>query len=323
MFLQGLFLFFILMGIIMIFSSKSWLMIWVGLELTMFSFIPLLGEKSQQVEGAMKYFLAQTMGSLMLIMSTPFLFMESAVFYFLMLALIFKVGAPPLHFWYIDIMYSLNWKQLWFLFTIQKIGPLLSLFYLLESKMNNLFMGFIILSMFTGSMGGLNQKYIKILLGYSSISHTGWALASMIFGYYMFILYFIMYSFILTSLMLIIYYLNLPKSIFHMEWWSLKDSLLFFMNLLSLGGMPPFLGFFMKWMVIESLYKADFYFMSMYFIFMALLTMFYYINLFIYTTMNNIIISKLFDKMKNKMLFKEVLIMTSLNFLPLLFFMFL
>jgi len=109
-----------------------------------------------------------------------------------------------------------------------------------------------ILSAIIGSLGGLNQTLLRKILAFSSISHIRWLLISSPNKILIFI-YLIIY--ILLNLTLAYSFMTL--NLFHISHLSfLKfNSLLILINLISLGGLPPLLGFFPKWLVISWLVK--------------------------------------------------------------------
>jgi NADH:ubiquinone oxidoreductase subunit 2 (subunit N) len=51
------------------------------------------------------------------------------------------------------------------------------------------------------------------------------------------------------------------------------------LSLLSLGGLPPFLGFFLKWMVISGGLYAGNYFLVLFLVLISLFTLFYYLRI--------------------------------------------
>lgn len=92
-------------------------MVWIGLEVNLLSFIPLLAQldKHQETEAIVKYFLAQAVGSIMLLlggllsMSYYGLVLGYNIFRVVILAgLLIKMGAAPFHFWFPRVIASLS-----------------------------------------------------------------------------------------------------------------------------------------------------------------------------------------------------------------------
>jgi NADH-ubiquinone oxidoreductase chain 2 len=51
------------------------------------------------------------------------------------------------------------------------------------------------------------------------------------------------------------------------------------LSLLSLGGLPPFLGFFPKWLIIELLVSMKIFYMLLFILFFTLLTLYFYLRI--------------------------------------------
>nr|YP_010506498.1 NADH dehydrogenase subunit 2 [Volucella nigricans]QGW56734.1 NADH dehydrogenase subunit 2 [Volucella nigricans]UXF58216.1 NADH dehydrogenase subunit 2 [Volucella nigricans] len=282
-----MFIFILMMSTMITISSNSWLSTWMGLEINLLSFIPLMSDNNlMSNEASLKYFLTQTLASSILLFSMIMLMykinfmdqMNNFMKMMMMSALLMKTGAAPFHFWFPTVMEGLNWMNSLILMTWQKIAPLMLISYL-----NIKFMMFwsIILSIMIGALSGLNQTSLRKLMTFSSINHLGWMLMSMYSNESLWITYFLFYSFLSFNL---IYLFNMFK-LFHINQLfmlfffnkTLKFSL--FLNLLSLGGLPPFLGFIPKWLTIQYLSINNQLFMLTLMIIMTLLTLYFYLRL--------------------------------------------
>nr|YP_010519673.1 NADH dehydrogenase subunit 2 [Furcilarnaca armata]UXP34227.1 NADH dehydrogenase subunit 2 [Furcilarnaca armata] len=287
---QCLFISTLISGSLISISANSWFSAWMGLEINLLSFIPLMSNPKNTLsnEATLKYFLIQALASITFLFTTTFMQMYTHsslplvdnLFSMLIIStLLMKMGAAPFHFWFPGTMEGLNWKNCFILMTWQKIAPLILLSYLV--KMNLLTLLIIILSVIIGSLGGLNQTSLRKLLAYSSINHMGWMIAAMFCGENLWELYFLTYS--LLTLTLIYMFSILSVFHFNQNFMIINDSqplkLLLFLTLLSLGGLPPFLGFLPKWIVIQSLIALHSYFICFIMILMTLITLFYYIRL--------------------------------------------
>nr|UJT63714.1 NADH dehydrogenase subunit 2 [Eulithoxenus emeljanovi]UJT63716.1 NADH dehydrogenase subunit 2 [Eulithoxenus emeljanovi] len=279
----------LILGTIISVTSTSWLGVWMGLEINLLSFIPLMTNTKNimSTEASLKYFLVQALASAMLLfsiilmstMSNTFL-LETSVFQILICsALLLKMGAAPFHFWFPGTMEGLSWKNCFILMTWQKIAPLMLLAYVIE--MNIFITMVIITSVLIGSLGGLNQSSLRKLMAYSSINHLGWMISAMIVGENMWELYFIVYTFLSLSIVLLfnihhIYHIN--QNLLTLTNNRTTKSCLFLL-LLSLGGLPPFLGFFPKWLIIQTLTEMNYQFIVTIMVIMTLVTLFYYLRL--------------------------------------------
>nr|YP_009630600.1 NADH dehydrogenase subunit 2 [Neonemura barrosi]QBR55120.1 NADH dehydrogenase subunit 2 [Neonemura barrosi] len=287
------FLFFmtLISGTLISTSANSWFGAWMGLEINLLSFIPLMTNHKNlfSTEASLKYFLVQalasatllltvTLGSLML---NPYMFdtlKSSTITLLINSSLLLKMGAAPFHFWFPGVMEGLNWMNGLMLMTWQKIAPLMLMSYTFSL---NMFTSLIIaLSILIGSLGGLNQTSLRKILAYSSINHLGWLLAAMAVSENMWLIYFSIYSFLSTA---IIYLLNLFKlfhvtQIFSLNYTNPVNKFILFITFLSLGGLPPFLGFLPKWLVIQSMTEMGAIFLVTLMVVMTLITLFYYLR---------------------------------------------
>nr|AQM39876.1 NADH dehydrogenase subunit 2 [Ruspolia sp. ZJZ-2017] len=278
-------------GTLISISANSWLGVWMGLEINLLSFIPLMTDQKNilTTEASLKYFLIQAFASAILLFSiissyilSSLMFQFNIDFPFSTLissALLLKMGAAPFHFWFPGTMEGLNWRNCFILMTWQKIAPMILLSYTIQ--MNIFFILIIILCTIIGSMGGLNQTSLRKLMAYSSINHLGWMIAALLMGENLWIFYFSMYSFLSAS---IIFLFNCFE-IFHINQnYPLMSShpvikFYFFTAFLSLGGLPPFLGFLPKWIVIQCLSETNHYFVITVMVTMTLITLFYYLRI--------------------------------------------
>lgn len=192
--------------------------------------------------------------------------------------LLLKRGAAPFHFWFPGVMEGLNWINNLILITWQKIAPLILISYII---INKFLVIIIILSVLVGSIGGLSQTSLRKILAFSSINHLGWILAAIISSENLWITYFLLYAFLSFNL---IYIFNAFK-LFHLnQIFSLFSNfpiIKFFLiiSLLSLGGLPPFLGFLPKWLVIQNIAINNIIFTVIIIVCLTLLTLYYYMRI--------------------------------------------
>nr|QNE85725.1 NADH dehydrogenase subunit 2 [Euleia heraclei] len=283
-----MFFFIMMTGTMITVSSNSWLGAWMGLEINLLSFIPLMSNNNlMSTEASLKYFLIQAMASSVLLLAIIMMYLN----YFPMIqlnttynnliilsSLLLKSGAAPFHFWFPNVMEGLSWMNALMLMTWQKIAPLMLISYYTQS---NLIILIIILSTIAGSLGGLNQTSLRKLMAFSSINHLGWMLAAMQMNESMWLIYFLFYSFLSFSLVFMfnnfkMYHMN---QLFNSFFSSKLLKFILFLNLLSLGGLPPFIGFLPKWLVIQYLVYNSQYILITIMTVMTLITLFFYLRL--------------------------------------------
>nr|BCL84895.1 NADH dehydrogenase subunit 2 [Nodularia douglasiae biwae] len=246
-----LFMFLMISSTCMVASSSNWLMTWMGLEINMLGYIPLmfLKESSSESEAAVKYLVPQSLGSTIFIASAIASTYLNNLQILTVIAMCLKLGVAPFHFWFPPVMASLQLMPAFILLTWQKIAPILAI-----SSLNSLLiksiMPIAMISALWGGIGGLNQTDIRSLLTYSSIGHTGWMLASINSNYIILIAYLMTYILINAS---IYAFLSKEHIKSHKQLFSSKEPLKYFIlsiTILSLGGLPPLMGFIMKLLVL-------------------------------------------------------------------------
>nr|ASM82774.1 NADH dehydrogenase subunit 2 [Neopanorpa chelata] len=285
-----LFVITLISGTLITISSNSWLGAWMGLEINLLSFIPLMTNTNNlmSTEASLKYFLTQALASSILLFSVILLtmtnyiifsFPESNMVMNLMVnsTLLLKMGAAPFHFWFPGVMEGLSWINAFTLMTWQKIAPLMLISYCF---INNFMTYVIFISVMIGSLGGLNQTSLRKLMAYSSISHIGWMLGAMSISENYLIIYFSLYVFLSFSIVLLMNYYNM----FHLKQaFSSSNSPIvkfcLFSSLLSLGGLPPFLGFMPKWAIIQILIENNQLILITTVVVLTLITLYFYLRI--------------------------------------------
>nr|YP_010026158.1 NADH dehydrogenase subunit 2 [Mattiphus splendidus]QOQ37002.1 NADH dehydrogenase subunit 2 [Mattiphus splendidus] len=280
---KSLFLTITILGTMITMSSNNWMSMWMGLEMNMMSFIPLISKNKSKMssEASMIYFLTQSLSSMILMFSILMMIYEYSsnnIFNnIIMMALMIKLGAAPFHMWIPEMMAKMSWSSCIMLMTWQKLAPM---FMMMNSQINQktLFMASI-LSTTIGAIGGLNQTSLKKLMGYSSINHLGWMISiNKIQNNWM--IYWMIYSLMIIMVCTLfnkynMLFLNQVNSI-NM---SLAEKASYMMSMLSMGGLPPFLGFIPKWMVIQTLIQDKMFTMILIMIMMSMVTLFFYMRI--------------------------------------------
>nr|QHH25535.1 NADH dehydrogenase subunit 2 [Trypetoptera punctulata] len=270
-------------------SSNSWLGAWMGLEINLLSFIPLMSDSNNLMtsEASLKYFLTQALASSILLFAAILLMMESNLIFtgllnspslMVVASLLMKSGAAPFHFWFPMVIEGLSWTNALILMTWQKLAPLMMISYMNTPMFIEVS---VILSVVIGSVGGLNQTSIRKLLAYSSINHLGWLLVSVLSSEMLWINYYSFYVFLSVTVVTLfnLSNLNSMKQLFFSTNFSSTVKMFLFMSLLSLGGLPPFVGFFPKWMVIQLLSTNHQFVMMTILVTFSLVTLFFYLRM--------------------------------------------
>nr|YP_010852795.1 NADH dehydrogenase subunit 2 [Argestina inconstans]WGL40201.1 NADH dehydrogenase subunit 2 [Argestina inconstans]WHS18941.1 NADH dehydrogenase subunit 2 [Argestina inconstans] len=280
------FLFTLIFSTLISVSSNSWLGCWIGLEINLLSFIPLITNPNNLLnsEASLKYFLTQSIASinfLFAIILNLFLmknfFTNNLISILINSSLFMKMGSTPFHMWFPNIMEGLSWMNCFILMTWQKISPMILLSYYFNI---NFLMFIMILNVLIGAIGGFNQTSLRKLMAFSSINNLGWMLSALLISENLWMTYFFFYSFIISIMCFLFYMMNIFY-INQMFNFNINFYLKFMImiNFLSLGGLPPFLGFFPKWLIINFLVLTKLYVVSFFFIMMSLIMLIFYIRI--------------------------------------------
>nr|QBC73147.1 NADH dehydrogenase subunit 2 [Bathysciadiidae sp. MNHN-IM-2013-40843] len=282
-------------GTLISISTSYWLIMWLGMEINLIAFIPLMASQGKPVESeaAIKYFIFQALGSSLFILGSIMAFNSNPSWNFpmtpnllwatfILLGLSIKLGSFPLHFWFPKVASSLTWEANMLLFIWQKISPLfsmVSLTPLLNPLSSLILLTIAMLSSMVGALSGLNQTQIRSLLAYSSISHLGWMMVACYMSLSSFKIYFFSYASISLMIILMakemeIHSTSQAASIF----FSHKLQPLMMISFLSLAGLPPLLGFAPKWVVISLLASKQEFFFLFLLLLSSVISLYYYLK---------------------------------------------
>ena len=231
------------------FSSNSWYLCWVAIEINTLTFLCIIYTAPDliKIENILNYLIIQSLRSLIIILSLRAIEINTSSLtrtpsLIILAALLLKLGVPPFHNWYIPIAFYCYYSLFILIVLIQKILP----FALLIKTFTTLrifFLTAVCIRAIIGSRGNTLQTNIKIVIIFSSISHIGWFLRR-ISQPILWITYFLLYSYILCSL--VPYFRSMLKNMIIEK----KKEIISLVTLFSLIGIPPLLGFFPKIIII-------------------------------------------------------------------------
>nr|UPL65442.1 NADH dehydrogenase subunit 2 [Geocoris pallidipennis] len=267
----------------LVMSSSNWISMWMGMEMNLMSFIPFIYKKKEKktAQAMMIYFLVQSMGSMIILFSILMNKMihinfMSITSYLIIIGIMLKLGAAPFHNWFPEVVSNLGWIENLILMTWQKIAPMI----LLSNFINkDILLINIILSSMVGAIGGLNTTSLRKIMAYSSINHMSWMFLMMLMQT-QWVLYLLIYTLMLITTFIYfqdkkMFYLNQVNS----KTESILEKYMISSIMLSMGGLPPFLGFLPKWMVINSMINSNMMMLMLFMLAMSLLTLFYYMRI--------------------------------------------
>nr|UGK73347.1 NADH dehydrogenase subunit 2 [Mesargus serrata] len=265
-----------ILGVMISLSSNNLFMIWLGLEITFMSFMPTLSKSTKLMShSSMKYFIIQSISSLMMMLGMLMMLNDLMhTNFILMFSLIIKIALAPFHTWLIMIIDNMNVNSMFMLITIMKF-PLINLISIMMMKFDLLCM----FSMICSSLCSLNQTSIRKLIAYSSVFNMGLLMPSLMMNS-SWINFMTIYSLILLSMFILINKCNINfinQTLINEHSIMLKINM--FILLISMGGMPPLMGFTLKLIIIEKLTMVNNYMMIMTISITSVIMMFIYIRL--------------------------------------------
>ena len=242
----------------------------------------------------------------------------SVGFFLICVSLFIKLSIFPFHFWSLDVYEGSPNSTTFFFAVVPKIGLFVLLVRLCYVSFYQIFITdfqiyfFIVagLSILVGSLGGIEQRKVKTLLAYSSISHTGYLLLSFSTGNFEGIqmMFYYLSVYMISGLTIWAVYLFLTNKnyiYFNKNNKELGDLVLLKQSnpmlafiltiaLFSLAGIPPLVGFLIKLGVFSTVVKSSAYLISLISIGLTVISTFYYIRLIKILYFENTLVGKLY-----------------------------
>ena len=231
----------ILMGIVLVLRVSNWFFIWVGFELCLIGFLPIVKLRVSVVERLVKYFLVQARGSGLFLFS--FLIGSSRGQLLCLLRMMLKLGLFPYYHWVPRVLRGLRWDVCFFTVTVQKIPALIVLCYLSYEPI----LWVRAWRVFCGGILGFNQTDLRKLIAYSSLRHRGWMRLCSLKR----VSYLLCYLFFYFLLSLLLFFLLERHKVQRL---SQKIPLRLGLLVLTLAGIPPFRIFFLKASLLAIVY---------------------------------------------------------------------
>lgn len=284
---------FSLTGALCMVSFTDMFMFFIGLEILSIPIYVLAGSKkkdSYSAEAALKYFLMGAFATGILLFGIAWIYGAVATFdlneiqmaigsaesgssllkigiLLILSALLFKVGAAPFHFWSPDVYDGSPSVVTGYMAAVVKLaafGAFMKLFSYTFSPLHSFWAPALavlaILTMFVGNLSALKQLKFKRLLAYSSITHVGYALLTIMTQSpnteQNLLFYLFSYGFSVLALITISTIINDEEDkIESFKGLAKRNPVLGFvavLALLSLAGVPPLVGFFGKYLVFSE-----------------------------------------------------------------------
>lgn len=189
----------------------------------------------------------------------------------------FKFTIVPFHFWVFDVYAGIPPYAVPLLAVLPKFS-LLSVFFQLVYQFYPLFDSYTFVfitlfffSVFIGGLGGMFETNIMRLIGLSGIVNFGFVLTPIIlsesFALHSALLFIFVYFIMVFNLFSILFAFRVKGSIILRSLYDLRFlynanpfiGILFVLSIFSLIGLPPFAGFYPKFILVASLFQAKYY----------------------------------------------------------------
>ena len=306
-------------GFLIICNSNDLLILYLGIELYSLSFYVLatINRWSQKsTEAGLKYFVLGSLASGLYLFGTSIIYFITGELnyngiyayiasgeisnllitgcYFLLIGLLFKIAAAPLHMWAPDVYEGAPLLITALFATIPKLpllvalinllyGPLVTMFY----EIQPLIITCVVFSMLIGSIAGLNQIKLKRLIAYSSISHVGFILLGLSLGttagVKASLIYVFIYSITTIALFAVIFlFIKKTDYITEIAGYGKRNPILALslsLLLFSIAGVPPLAGFYSKFLILYESLNKGFYFLTIIAVISSTIALIYYIRI--------------------------------------------
>jgi NADH-quinone oxidoreductase subunit N len=215
---------------------------------------------------------------------------------FILVGVGFKLGAVPFHMWIPDVYQGSPTSVTLYISTIPKLAGfglairvLIQVFPALHSYWQQIIMIMAVLSLIIGNFAAISQQNFKRLLGYSTISHIGFVLLGLLAGpeagFASALFYILTYAIMSLAAFGIIIALSHKgfeaeniddfKGLASQEPWL---AFLMMIVMLSFTGIPPLVGFYAKFWVLDALIKAGFVKLAILAVLITVISAYYYLR---------------------------------------------
>jgi len=313
---------FALLGVMLLISANSLVMIYLGLELISLSSYALVAfDRDSRLgsEAAMKYFVLGSMASGILLYGMSMIYgatgsldlvqVSAAVktldpgnplvvfgLVFLVAGLAFKLGVVPFHMWIPDVYQGAPVATTLFISSVPKMAAFAMAFRLLQTGLGEMQTDWsqmlsilALLSIVLGNLAAIAQSNIKRMLAYSTISHMGFVLLGLLpgtaAGYGAGMFYIIVYSLMSAAGFGMVVLLSghgvEAEKLDDFKGLNQRNSwyaAIMAMVMFSMAGVPVFVGFFAKWMVIKAALDAGLLWLAIIAVVFSVVGAFYYLR---------------------------------------------
>ena len=215
---------------------------------------------------------------------------------FLVVGLAFKLGVVPFHMWIPDVYHGAPVTVTLFISSVPKMAVFAMAFRLLQTGLGDLHSDWqqmlsilAVLSIILGNLAAIAQTNIKRMLAYSTISHMGFVLMGLLpgtaSGYGAGMYYVIVYSLMSAAAFGMVILLSArgveAEQLDDFKGLNQRNSwyaAIMAMVMFSMAGVPVFVGFFAKWLVIKAALDAGLIWLAIIAVIFSVVGSFYYLR---------------------------------------------
>nr|AAG00772.1 NADH dehydrogenase subunit 2 [Trapelus savignii] len=284
----------IILGTTLVVTSHHWLMVWEGLEINMLAILPVISKPktARSTEATTKYFLTQTVASIMLLMASTTNAWQTGTWSItqidntysatiMILALATKMGASPFHFWLPEVLQGSSMMTALIISSWQKIAPTTMMYMISNNTQTTTLITIGVLSMLIGGMGGVNQTQMRKMMAYSSISNTGWTIMMMAISPNIAVFNMLIYIIMIIPLFMMMSSTSTKTLQNISTMWTTSPMLTYLITLLMLStsSLPPLTGFMPKLVMLNELIKQELTIIAMASAMMSLINLLFYMRI--------------------------------------------
>jgi len=215
---------------------------------------------------------------------------------FLIVGIAFKFGAAPFHMWVPDVYQGAPVSTTLFISSLPKMAAFAMAFRLLQTGLGDLqgdWMQMLallaVLSIVVGNLAAIAQTNIKRMLAYSTIGHMGFVFMGLLAGtpegYGAGMFYVIVYALMSAAAFGMVILLSArgveAEQLDDFKGLNQRDpwyAAIMAMVMFSMAGVPVFVGFFAKWLVIQAVINAGLVWLAIVAVVFSVVGAFYYIR---------------------------------------------
>ena len=287
------------------------------LTLSMYGLVASKRSSEIATESAMKFFILGAIASAIFLYGVSFIYgLHGTLFFdqfnnetinnsiemqlalaFIICGIAFKFGAVPFHSWVPDTYQGASTSSALFISTIPKLGAFALIYRLLyEAFIANVeFWSLLILllgllSLILGNIIAIAQDNLRRILGYSAVGHIGFILIGLsigsIDGAIAALAYLVIYILMTATAFMSIEVISTEKRAV-VTLTDIKDlnsthpwiSLIMLFSMFSMIGIPPFIGFYAKWIILSELINSDMLVIALIGIIVSVIAAYYYLRI--------------------------------------------